>query len=50
MPTMSVRKMGLKLGQYFDEEKGMVWERFKKIKYTGLFVELDKDNSGFWFE
>lgn len=39
-----------KLGWYFDEENGMVWGRFKKIKYTGLFQEWDQNNSGFWFE
>ena len=39
-----------KLGRYFDKENGMIWERFKKIKYTGLFQEWDQNNSGFWSE
>jgi hypothetical protein len=26
-----------KVGQTSDEEKSMVWERFKKIEYIGFF-------------
>ena len=37
-----------KLGQTFGEEKSMVWEKFNRIHRH--FGELEKDNSGFWFE